>query len=126
MGRLLVFRLVVPHRLLLRSSLASPSRTLRRGRIRIPAAERAHFDTETAALTRIDRRLSIPTPHLVTAGERGQWLYVVMTHLSGCSLAEMAYVLLHRYSNLHWYLERRVALEGVGDLEQLARRWFAP
>src|SRR5678816_4017503 len=53
-----------------------------------PAAERAFFNTETAALTRIDRGLSIPTPHLVAAGERSQWLYVVMTRLSGCSLAE--------------------------------------
>jgi hygromycin-B 7''-O-kinase len=53
-----------------------------------PAEERAFFNTETAALTRIDRGLSIPTPHLVAAGERSQWLYVVMTRLSGCSLAE--------------------------------------
>jgi len=36
----------------------------------------------------------------------------------------MAYALFHRYSNLHWYLERRGAPDGVGDLEQLARRWF--
>ena len=53
-----------------------------------PAAERAFFNTETAALTHIDCGLSIPTPHLVATGERSQWLYVVMTRLSGCSLAE--------------------------------------
>jgi hygromycin-B 7''-O-kinase len=54
-----------------------------------PAEERAFFNTETAALTHIDRSLSIPTPHVLAAGERGQWLYVVMTRLSGCSLAEV-------------------------------------
>jgi hygromycin-B 7''-O-kinase len=38
----------------------------------------------------------------------------------------MAYTLLHRYSDLRWYLERLPVPDDVGDLEGLARRWFAP
>jgi hygromycin-B 7''-O-kinase len=38
----------------------------------------------------------------------------------------MAYALLHRYSNLRWYLERLPVPEGVRDLEALARAWFTP
>jgi len=53
-----------------------------------PLTERSFFDAERAALTRIDGRLSIPTPRAIAAGERDQWLYVVMTRLFGCSLAE--------------------------------------
>jgi len=53
-----------------------------------PPTERSFFNTERAALTRIDGLLSIPTPRAIAAGERGQWLYIVMTRLSGCSLAE--------------------------------------
>lgn len=53
-----------------------------------PPAERAFFDTERAALARIDGRLPVPTPRAIAAGERGQWFYIVMTRLSGCSLAE--------------------------------------
>jgi hygromycin-B 7''-O-kinase len=36
----------------------------------------------------------------------------------------MAYALLHRYSNLRWYLERLPAAGAAGDLESLARAWF--
>ena len=53
-----------------------------------PLAERSFFDTERAALTRIDGRLSVPTPRAIAAGERGQWLYIVMTRLPGGSLVE--------------------------------------
>jgi hygromycin-B 7''-O-kinase len=53
-----------------------------------PPAERAFFDAERAALTRIDGLLPVPTPRAIAAGERGQWSYVVMTRLRGCSLAE--------------------------------------
>jgi hygromycin-B 7''-O-kinase len=56
-----------------------------------PLAERSFFDTERAVLTRIDGRLSIPTPRAIAAGERGQWLYIVMTRLSGYSLAEASH-----------------------------------
>jgi hygromycin-B 7''-O-kinase len=38
----------------------------------------------------------------------------------------MAWALLHRYSNLPWYLERLPAPDREGDLEALARRWFTP
>lgn len=37
----------------------------------------------------------------------------------------MAYALLHRYSNLRWYLER-LSPGDANDLESLARRWFSP
>ena len=35
----------------------------------------------------------------------------------------MAHALLHRYSNLRWYLERLPA-PGATTLEQLADRWW--
>jgi len=38
----------------------------------------------------------------------------------------MAYALLHRYSNLRWYLERLPVPDDVRNLESLARRWFTP
>lgn len=53
-----------------------------------PADERAHFESEKAALGRIDGALSIPTPRLVSAGERDDWLYVVMTRLPGIALVD--------------------------------------
>jgi len=37
----------------------------------------------------------------------------------------MAYALLHRYSNLPWYLKRMPARGKEGDLESLAQLWFA-
>lgn len=53
-----------------------------------PSTDRSYFDTERATLARIDGRLPIPTPRAIAAGEHGQWSYIVMTRLSGCSLAE--------------------------------------
>ncbi len=53
-----------------------------------PPAQRSFFNTETATLTRIDGLLPVPTPRAIATGERGQWLYIVMTRLSGCTLAE--------------------------------------
>ena len=38
----------------------------------------------------------------------------------------MAYTLLHRYSNLRWYLERLPVPDEVCDFESLARSWFTP
>jgi hygromycin-B 7''-O-kinase len=38
----------------------------------------------------------------------------------------MTYSLLHRYSNLRWYIERLGVPPGVSDLETLAHRWFSP
>lgn len=37
----------------------------------------------------------------------------------------MAWALLHRYSNLKWYIERLGVPNGVRDLEALARAWFS-
>src|SRR5262249_44942273 len=54
-----------------------------------PSNERSHFETERAALTLVDNSLSIPTPRVVAAGERGEWWYVVMTRLQGQPLAEV-------------------------------------
>jgi hygromycin-B 7''-O-kinase len=53
-----------------------------------PPTDRLYFNTERETLARIDRLLPIPTPRAIAAGERGQWSYVVMTRLPGCSLAE--------------------------------------
>jgi hygromycin-B 7''-O-kinase len=36
----------------------------------------------------------------------------------------MAYALLHRYSNLRWYLER-LPSPGVTSLDALAMRWWS-
>jgi hygromycin-B 7''-O-kinase len=36
----------------------------------------------------------------------------------------MTYALLHRYSNLRWYLERVPPRPGVDSLAALARQWF--
>src|SRR5690349_9111175 len=54
-----------------------------------PIEERAFFETERAALERVNGRLSIPTPRVVTSGERDGWWYVVMTKLRGRSLAQV-------------------------------------
>ena len=54
----------------------------------LPPEQRAYFDIEAAVLTRIEGRLPIPTPRVLAAGERGPWLYLVMSRLSGCSLGE--------------------------------------
>lgn len=53
-----------------------------------PEREASHFESERAALRRIEGRLSIPTPLLIDAGRREHWLYIVMTRLRGQSLAE--------------------------------------
>jgi hygromycin-B 7''-O-kinase len=53
-----------------------------------PPDETAHFDTERAALARIDARLPVPTPRLVAAGERNRWWYIAMTRLDGSPLDE--------------------------------------
>jgi hygromycin-B 7''-O-kinase len=50
--------------------------------------QRAHFETELAALTCIDGSLSIPTPRVVADGERGGWWFIVMTRLRGILLAD--------------------------------------
>jgi len=51
--------------------------------------ERRHFETEVAALTRIDSTLSIPTPRVVATGQRGEWWFVAMTRLLGRPLVEV-------------------------------------
>jgi hygromycin-B 7''-O-kinase len=52
-----------------------------------PRAQPSYFDAERTVLAQIENLLPVPTPGLIAAGERGQWLYVVMTRLSGRSLA---------------------------------------
>jgi len=37
----------------------------------------------------------------------------------------LAYTLLHRYSNLRWYLERMPDRDGISTLDALAGRWWA-
>ena len=53
-----------------------------------PQAQRSYFEIERAVLPHIENLLPIPTPGLIAAGEHGAWLYLVMTRLSGRSLAE--------------------------------------
>jgi hygromycin-B 7''-O-kinase len=65
----------------------------------------------------------------LTGGEPGL-LHAMLDGYGGRSDDElplrcMAYALLHRYSNLRWYLERLPATGEEHDLESLARRWFA-
>ena len=53
-----------------------------------PPKERSHFQAEWAALTHLDGFHSMPTPRPIAAGEHDQWLYVVLTRLSGCPMDE--------------------------------------
>ncbi len=53
-----------------------------------PPAQRAYFDTERAALERVEGHLPIPTPRVLGAGETGSWLYLVMTRLPGRPMVE--------------------------------------
>lgn len=46
-------------------------------------------------------------------------------HAPGLDRRLMAYALLHRYSNLRWYLELLPPAPGVAGFEQLATQWFA-
>lgn len=52
-----------------------------------PPGDRAAFETERAALARIDGALSIPTPRVLASGTRDDWSYVLMTRLPGTPLA---------------------------------------
>lgn len=45
-----------------------------------------HFAIECAVLELLEGKLSVPTPRLLTTGERGAWPYLVMTRLAGESL----------------------------------------
>jgi len=92
-----------------------------------PPNDRAFFNTERAALTRIEGRLPIPTPRELAAGERGQWLYVVMTRLSGCPLDE-AWPTIETHDRFQLMREVGAALAALhatatGELAPLAVDW---
>jgi hygromycin-B 7''-O-kinase len=92
-----------------------------------PLNENSFFNTERAALTRIDGRLPIPTPRAIAAGERGQWLYIVMTRLSGSSLAETWHT-IEIHDRLQLMREVGAALAALhatatDELEPLAVDW---
>jgi len=92
-----------------------------------PLAERSYFETEWAALTRIDGRLSIPTPRAIAKGERDPWLYIVMTRLSGCSLAE-AWQTIEAHDRLQLIRQVGAALAALhatatDELEPLTVDW---
>ena len=53
-----------------------------------PAGDQVSFQTESAALARIDGSLSIPTPRVVALGDHSGWSYIAMTRLPGQSLVE--------------------------------------
>lgn len=48
-----------------------------------PPFLRDHFEFERAMLARLEGRLSVPTPRLLSNGERDGWPYLVMTQLAG-------------------------------------------
>jgi hygromycin-B 7''-O-kinase len=52
-----------------------------------PPFLRDHFEFEQEALRAFHGRLGVPTPSLVTTGERDGWPYLVMTQLAGESLS---------------------------------------
>ncbi|HEU4335607.1 MAG TPA: aminoglycoside 3'-phosphotransferase/choline kinase family protein [Candidatus Eisenbacteria bacterium] len=92
-----------------------------------PPTQRAYFETERAVLTSIDGRLPIATPRAIAAGERDQWLYLVMTRLPGCSLAE-AWPTIEPGERLHLMREVGAALAslhatGTEELAPLAVDW---
>ncbi len=92
-----------------------------------PPTERSFFNTEWAALTRIDGLLSVPTPRAIAAGEHGQWFYIVMTRLSGSSLAE-AWPTIESHDRLQLMREVGAALAALhaiatDELAPLAVDW---
>jgi hygromycin-B 7''-O-kinase len=87
-----------------------------------PPSQRSYFETERATLSRIDGLLPIPTPRAIAAGERGPWLYIVMTRLSGCSLAE-AWDTIEIHDRIR--LMREVG-EALGALHAAATGELAP
>lgn len=92
-----------------------------------PSAQRPYFNTEKEALRRIEGRLPIPTPRLVDAGERGEWLYLVMTRLFGSSLAK-AWPAVEPRDRLLLMREAGEALAALhatptDDFTSLARDW---
>jgi hygromycin-B 7''-O-kinase len=48
-----------------------------------PPVLRHQFVSERACLAQLHGRLSVPIPHIVLAGERDQWPYLVMTRMHG-------------------------------------------
>jgi len=92
-----------------------------------PPEESTFFNTERAALGRIDGLLPIPTPRVIASGVRGQWHYIVLTRMSGCSLAE-AWHTIDTQDRLQLMREMGAALAALhavptGDLPPLAVDW---
>lgn len=92
-----------------------------------PRAERAFFETERAALRRLEGALSIPTPRLLAAGEEGDWLFVAMTRLRGRLLVE-AWPRIAPVERVRLMAELGAALRelhglALSDLEPLAIDW---
>ncbi len=54
-----------------------------------PPFLRDHCDFERAALAHFAGRLGLPTPHLLTGGERDGWPYLVISRLPGVPLAQV-------------------------------------
>lgn len=53
-----------------------------------PPFLRDHFDFESAALTALGGRLSVPTPTLLQTGDHHGWPWLLMTQLSGQALTD--------------------------------------
>jgi hygromycin-B 7''-O-kinase len=92
-----------------------------------PPMLRHQFDSERAALARLDSRLSISVPQIVFEGERSGWPYLVMTRMSGVNGKE-AWVSLpedQRESVLTQIGEIIAEVQRVplGDLSRLQPQW---
>ncbi len=94
-----------------------------------PPTQRSYFDTERAVLARIGGLLPIPTPRLLGAGERGSWLYIVMSRLAGRTMAEAwpAIEIQDRVQLMREVGGALAALHGIttDELASLAADWPA-
>jgi len=88
---------------------------------------RHQFESERAALARLQGRLSVPVPQIVSEGERSGWPYLIMTRMNGVS-GKDAWALLpedQRESVLTQVGEviAEVQRVPVGDLSRLQPQW---
>jgi hygromycin-B 7''-O-kinase len=105
---------------------------------------RERGDVEERVPRAVEGRLPVPTPRVHEYGRYGEWTYLLMTRLAGEPLTEawprmgerdrdriaarlrrrlLAYTLLHRYSDLPWYLQELPA-PPEPTLEALADSWW--
>lgn len=87
-----------------------------------PESGRSYFECEVAALGRVEGALSVPTPRVVSTGERRGWWYVAMTRLPGIVLSEA-------WPDIGAHDRRRLMQEtgaAVAELHALSTEALAP